>query len=141
GRRRECGPAGPTFAERWPSPRPRSRRARRENGNSGLRRASSSALPTAPAGCAERARRRERQPEASRSVGYPRSSETRVVLAVVIRVDVVSVRRRFDMRKLIAGMKISLDGKMEGPEGMAVWVEIWSVHYGLSTVIDTSTLA
>lgn len=28
-----------------------------------------------------------------------------------------------EMRKLIAGMKISVDGKMEGPEGTADWVE------------------
>jgi len=36
------------------------------------------------------------------------------------------------MRKMIAGMKISLDGKMEGPEGMADWVEAWSDDYGLT---------
>jgi hypothetical protein len=28
-----------------------------------------------------------------------------------------------DMRKLIAGAKISVDGKIEGPEGYADWVE------------------
>ena len=27
------------------------------------------------------------------------------------------------MRKLIAAMKISVDGKIEGPEGYADWVE------------------
>jgi len=27
------------------------------------------------------------------------------------------------MRKLIAGMKISVDGKTEGPEGFADWVD------------------
>lgn len=27
------------------------------------------------------------------------------------------------MRKLIAGMKMSVDGKIEGPEGYADWVE------------------
>ena len=30
------------------------------------------------------------------------------------------------MRKLITGMKISIDGKMEGPEGFADWVDNWS---------------
>jgi len=37
------------------------------------------------------------------------------------------------MRKLITGMKISVDGKMEGPEGTADWVEAWSEDYGLMT--------
>jgi hypothetical protein len=36
------------------------------------------------------------------------------------------------IRKLIAGMKVSLDGKMEGPEGMADWVSAWSDDYGLT---------
>lgn len=40
------------------------------------------------------------------------------------------------MRKLIAGMKISLDGKTEGPEGMADWVHAWSEDYGLTPQID-----
>jgi dihydrofolate reductase len=44
------------------------------------------------------------------------------------------------MRKLIAGMKISLDGKMEGPEGMADWVEAWSEDYGLTQQIDACLL-
>ena len=35
------------------------------------------------------------------------------------------------MRKLIAGMKISVDAKMEGPEGTADWVEAWSEDYDL----------
>jgi len=35
-----------------------------------------------------------------------------------------------DMRKLIAGMKISVDGKIEGPENGADWVEAWSEDYG-----------
>lgn len=30
------------------------------------------------------------------------------------------------MRKLLAAMKISVDGKTEGPEGYADWVEGWS---------------
>ena len=35
------------------------------------------------------------------------------------------------MRKLIAGMQISLDGKVEGSEGYADWVHEWSDNYGL----------
>src|SRR4029450_11023262 len=35
------------------------------------------------------------------------------------------------MRKLITGMKVSLDGKIEGAEGMADWVQAWSEDYGL----------
>jgi dihydrofolate reductase len=45
-----------------------------------------------------------------------------------------------DMRKLIAGMKISLDGKMEGPEGMADWVAAWSDDYGVTPQIDACLL-
>jgi len=44
------------------------------------------------------------------------------------------------MRKIIAGMKISLDGKMEGPEGMADWVQAWSEDYGLTSEIDACVL-
>ena len=44
------------------------------------------------------------------------------------------------MRKLIAGMKISVDGKMEGPEGMADWVQAWSEDYGLMPQIDACLL-
>ena len=40
------------------------------------------------------------------------------------------------MRKLIAGMKISVDGKMEGPEGTADWVEAWSDDYGVMAQVD-----
>jgi dihydrofolate reductase len=40
------------------------------------------------------------------------------------------------VRKLIAGMKISVDGKMEGAEGYADWVESWSDDYGLTPQID-----
>jgi dihydrofolate reductase len=45
-----------------------------------------------------------------------------------------------DMRKLVAGMKISLDGKLEGPEGMADWVEAWSEDYGLTPRIGACLL-
>lgn len=44
------------------------------------------------------------------------------------------------MRKLIAAMKVSADGRMEGPEGMADWVEAWSDDYGLMPQIDTCVL-
>jgi len=44
------------------------------------------------------------------------------------------------MRKLIAGMKVSVDGKMAGPEGMADWVEAWSDDYGLMPQIDACVL-
>jgi dihydrofolate reductase len=44
------------------------------------------------------------------------------------------------MRKLIAGMKISVDGKIEGPEGYADWVEGWSNDYDLTPQIDACLL-
>jgi len=44
------------------------------------------------------------------------------------------------MRKLIAGMKISVDGKAEGSEGMADWVAAWSEDYGLMPQIDACLL-
>ena len=44
------------------------------------------------------------------------------------------------MRKLIAGFKISLDGKMESPQGMADWAESWSEDYGLTEQIDACIL-
>ncbi|MBA3667914.1 MAG: dihydrofolate reductase family protein [Sphingomonas sp.] len=44
------------------------------------------------------------------------------------------------MRKLIAGFKISLDGKTEGPEGMADWAESWSEDFGLTPQIDACLL-
>ena len=40
------------------------------------------------------------------------------------------------MRRLIAGMKVSVDGKMEGPEGTADWVEAWSDDYGVMAQVD-----
>jgi dihydrofolate reductase len=46
----------------------------------------------------------------------------------------------FDMRKLIAGMKISVDGKIEGSEGYADWVVAWSEDYGLTPQIDACVL-
>lgn len=44
------------------------------------------------------------------------------------------------MRKLIAAMKMSLDGKIEGPGGTADWVEAWSEDYGLRPHVDTCLL-
>jgi hypothetical protein len=44
------------------------------------------------------------------------------------------------MRKLIAAMKVSLDGKNEGPDGYADWVEAWSEDYGLADRIDACLL-
>jgi dihydrofolate reductase len=44
------------------------------------------------------------------------------------------------MRKLITGMKISVDGKLEGPEGYADWVEAWADDYGLTAQIDACVL-
>jgi dihydrofolate reductase len=49
-------------------------------------------------------------------------------------------KREVDMRKLIAGMKISVDGKIEGPEGTADWAEAWSEDYGLTEQIDACLL-
>lgn len=40
------------------------------------------------------------------------------------------------MRKLIAGFKVSIDGKFEGPDGYADWVTAWSEDYGLTGQID-----
>ena len=44
------------------------------------------------------------------------------------------------MRKLIAGMKISVDGRMEAAEGMADWVAAWSDDYGMTPQIDACLL-
>jgi dihydrofolate reductase len=44
------------------------------------------------------------------------------------------------MRKLIAAMKVSADAKIEGPEGMADWVEAWSDDYGLMRQVDACVL-
>ena len=44
------------------------------------------------------------------------------------------------MRKLIAAMKTSIDGKIEGPEGVADWVDGWSDDYGLTPQVDACVL-
>ena len=37
-------------------------------------------------------------------------------------------------------MKISVDGKIEGPEGYADWVDAWSDDYGLTAQVDACVL-
>src|SRR3982750_3169395 len=44
------------------------------------------------------------------------------------------------MRRLIAGMKISVDGKTEAADGMADWVQAWSEDFGLMPQIDACVL-
>jgi dihydrofolate reductase len=44
------------------------------------------------------------------------------------------------MRKLIGAMKVSVDGKIEGPGGTADWVADWSDDYGLMPQIDACLL-
>jgi len=44
------------------------------------------------------------------------------------------------VRKMIAAMKVSLDGKTEGPEGYADWVDAWSEEYGLTPQVDACLL-
>ena len=44
------------------------------------------------------------------------------------------------MRKLIAGMKMAVDGKIEGPEGYADWVAAWSDDYDLMPHVDACVL-
>ncbi len=44
------------------------------------------------------------------------------------------------MRKLIAAMKISADGKFGNPDGYADWVDAWSEDYGVAPQIDTCVL-
>jgi dihydrofolate reductase len=44
------------------------------------------------------------------------------------------------MRKLISGMQMSLDGKVEGAQGYADWVETWSDNFGLMAQVDACVL-
>jgi dihydrofolate reductase len=44
------------------------------------------------------------------------------------------------MRNLIAAMKVSLDAKAQGPEGIADWVEAWSEDFDLTPQIDACLL-
>jgi dihydrofolate reductase len=44
------------------------------------------------------------------------------------------------MRRIIAAFKTSIDGKVEGPEGFADWVDAWTEDYGLTPSIDACLL-
>lgn len=44
------------------------------------------------------------------------------------------------MRKLIAGMQCSLDGKIGGADGYADWVGEWSDHYDVTARVDACLL-
>lgn len=44
------------------------------------------------------------------------------------------------MRKLIAGMQVSVDGKIAGPAGYADWVEGWGDNFELMPRIDACVL-
>jgi dihydrofolate reductase len=44
------------------------------------------------------------------------------------------------MRKLIAGMKMSVDDKVVGPDGFADWVDAWSDDYDVTSQADACLL-
>lgn len=44
------------------------------------------------------------------------------------------------MRRIIAAMKISIDGKTEGSQGYADWVDGWSDDYDLTSQVDACVL-
>ena len=44
------------------------------------------------------------------------------------------------MRKLIGAMKLTLDGKVAGPDGLADWVDGWSEDFGLTSQVDACLL-
>lgn len=44
------------------------------------------------------------------------------------------------MRKVVAGMQMSIDGKIDGPDGYADWVESWSDTFDLLPEIDACVL-
>ena len=44
------------------------------------------------------------------------------------------------MRKLIAGMKVSADERIEGPDGFADWVDTWADDYGVMEEVDACLL-
>ncbi len=44
------------------------------------------------------------------------------------------------MRKLIAGMRTTLDERVEGPDGFADWVEAWSDGYDVMPRVDACLL-
>lgn len=55
-------------------------------------------------------------------------------------INIVQAKMEVDMRKLIAGMKTSVDGKIEGPQGHADWVAAWSDDYGMISQVDACLL-
>ncbi|OCP07199.1 MULTISPECIES: dihydrofolate reductase family protein [unclassified Ensifer] len=44
------------------------------------------------------------------------------------------------MRKMVAGMQMSIDGKIDGPDGYADWVDSWSDTFDLLPEIDACVL-
>lgn len=44
------------------------------------------------------------------------------------------------MRKMVAGMQMSIDGMIDGPDGYTDWVESWSDTFGLLPEIDACVL-
>lgn len=44
------------------------------------------------------------------------------------------------MRKLIAGMRVSADERIEGPDGYADWVDTWADGYGVMEEVDACLL-
>ena len=44
------------------------------------------------------------------------------------------------MRKIIAALRVSLDGHIEGPQGELDWVDSWEDRFGLCEQIDTCLL-
>ncbi|KRD75912.1 dihydrofolate reductase family protein [Lysobacter sp. Root983] len=44
------------------------------------------------------------------------------------------------MRKIIAALQMSLDGRIEGPQGELDWVDAWDDRYGLTDRIDACLL-
>ncbi|OCP24553.1 MULTISPECIES: dihydrofolate reductase family protein [unclassified Ensifer] len=44
------------------------------------------------------------------------------------------------MRKVVAGMQMSIDGKIDGPDGYADWVDSWSDTFDLLPEIDACVL-
>jgi dihydrofolate reductase len=76
----------------------------------------------------------------SRRTCHARRADTRARKYAADITDGNKKRMETAMRKLIAGMKVSVDGKIAGPEGYADWVEGWSDDYGLMPQIDACLL-
>ena len=56
--------------------------------------------------------------------------------SVALRSKELANKLEVDMRKLVAGMRTSVDGKIAGPEGIADWVEEWSDGYDVMPRVD-----